>query len=186
MFQGKLLALIIAFLFSIYFGILIFGFFYETSTNFIVYKKETFSNWNNLFTICFAILGIYFLLQSKNTSKKRILNQSKSIILTSLGLILVFPLMTKVFFEESLMRFLHEFSSTKEVSKTVTVGKKTVYKFCWKGVHIKDTSFTSRARICGLSEDILTKLKEGDKVILIGLDSPFGFELKSLQTSKAN
>lgn len=186
MFQGKLLALVMAFLFSIFFGILIFGFFYEVSANFIVYKKEAFSNWNNLFTISFAILGVYFLLQSKNTLKKIMSNQSKSLVLTSLGLLLVFPLTTKVFFEESLMRFLHQFSSTKEVSKTVTIGKKTDYKFCWKGVHIKDTIFTSRARVCGLSEDTLTKLNEGDKVILIGLESPFEFEIKSILTSKVN
>jgi hypothetical protein len=90
------------------------------------------------------------------------LNQNKDIVLTRLGLLLIFPLITKV------------------ISKTVTIGKKTTYKFCWKGVHIKKTNFTSRARFCGLSDDTLNQLKEEDKVILKDLGSSFGFEVKTL------
>lgn len=161
-------------LFSIYLGILIYGFFYEANVNFIIYRNTTLIYWSNIFSISFAILGVYFLFQTRRYSVK----QGKSVFLSSLGLLLVIPLMTKIFFEESLMRFLHQFSSTREISKTVTIGKKTAYKFCWKGIHLKDPNFTSRARICGLSEDTLHQLKEGDKVVLKGISSSFGFDVK--------
>jgi len=132
--------------------------------------------WTKILTI---VIVIYFVIISFNDNSwlsKSYNFQKNSKIKKFLSIAIGIPMIITIILERGVPIFLHQLIA-KPSKKTVIVNKKIegYRKSCKNGVTLVGYSDTYNGRLCGLEADMLATISKGDKIILFGENSIFGF-----------
>ncbi len=168
------LAIFFAFFFLFVFVIMVWS-----SHKPIIVNEDIFAYyWTNILAGIITIYGMFFFIKEL---KKKWNNTIESIrlFLVVISAPFIIPFFVKLFFEQSLMLFLHELTSEKSI-KVVKVKDKVSLRRCRNGIELQGYSFVN-GRICGVPKEHLSKLQEGDELTIEGESSYFGFTTESIK-----
>lgn len=148
----------------------IFTLFYD-----IIVNEEIFSNnWTWYPAIFFTLLSLYALYKPNSKMRKRVEQQGNSVFFTTISLLIMIPLLTIITLQKSIIVPLHLI--TKSPSEmTVEVEKSISIRGCRNGVKLLGYKNFMNGMVCGLRKDTLSKLRNGDILVLKGEKSVFGF-----------
>jgi hypothetical protein len=148
----------------------IFTLFYD-----IIVNEELFSNnWTWYLAIFFTLLSLYTLYKPNSKMRKQIEEQGNSVFLTTISFLIMIPLLTIITLQKSIIVPLH--IMTKSPSKmTVEIETSISTRGCRGGVKLLGYKKFMNGRVCGLRKDTLSKIRKGDRLVLKGEKSLFGF-----------
>ena len=133
-------------------------------------------HWSKILTLILTIYLLNLLFKKNSWLQKGFkLQNGNSKIKQALSIIIGVPILSIIFLERSVPTTLHYFFS-KPSEQIVTIEKKIEgrRKFCDNGAIIKNYN-SFNGKICGLDDDIINKISTGDKLVLFGNSSIFGF-----------
>ncbi len=132
--------------------------------------------WTKILTIMLVIYFITILFNNNSWLNRSYNFQNISKTKRFLSIIIGIPLIITLIFERGIPIFLHQLIA-KPSQKLVIVNRKIkgYRKSCKNGVVIVGYSDTYNGRVCGLKADLIKKISKGDKIILFGESSLFGF-----------
>lgn len=176
-------ALGILLVFSIIFWVILL--FWATFGKIIVNEKLFIYNWSNILAIAITIWMFVSMFNPDSRLRKSVEKSNKNIVVTSIAILIAMPFLVKITVEQGLPIFFHHV--TKEPSQIEgVIEEKVSFRRCRQGVQLKGYDYFSNGRVCGLSKDILDVAEYGDKLILIGEKSPFGFTYSSYRFEKVS
>ena len=142
--------------------------------------------WTKIVIIAILLYLLKTLLQEKSWLNKGFDYQNISKYKRFLSIIVGVPLLLTLLLERGIPIFLHHLFS-KPSKKIVSIEKKIDWHslYCNHGVVLKDYD-SFNGRVCGLKEDVFHKVSSGDKIILYGNSSIFGFDYDKYTMLKDN
>lgn len=143
-------------------------------SNMLVNESILIYEYSNYIALVTVLIFLISLFKPNSTLKKRLEEQKKSIVLSTIIMICFIPLITKLTCERGIPIILHTFTKKPSEMKVV-VSKQESSKHCRKGVELFGYERLGNGKVCGLGDKFLSFAKSGTKFTLIGEESIFGF-----------
>lgn len=145
-------------------------------------------NWQNILSLALCLFMLLSIIHPKGFFSKEIERKKLNPLFAGFGFVLVTFAFSNLLFEKSLPLHLHKISKKEIVTIEGTIDKVSIvsskgelfkYKCKYKTIQVKGF----KGEICGVPRHIIDNLYEGDKLILIGGKSSFGFIPFSVKSS---
>ncbi|MCP4970492.1 MAG: hypothetical protein GY932_07865 [Arcobacter sp.] len=154
----------------------------------VIVNKEIFENsWNNYLVATLAIVLIIRMEYDLRTNEnffESLKKTNTSKIKIYLIILIFIPLLGKMFTDRALMVVLHTIVDKQAISKTEyikDIREGGGYRdFCYNRIELVGYDMLiNGGYVCGVSKKAIKRLKKGQKIILYGDKSYFGFTPKS-------
>lgn len=150
-----------------------------------VLLHESYLQYYSIFIALVAIGVLVYFLRFVYVHKTRF--RGFSFILFACFCTGIFSLFIFFTFIRGLPTALHYLSAKASVQAFTVEKKYSHYEqaYCFGGIRLQEFQFYLNREICGLQKQDWQQLKKGDKLLLLGKRSPFGFTFKQYQKIKA-
>lgn len=145
--------------------------------NHIIINEDIFIyNWQYIFSILFFI---FILIKLFKTSNLKLPRKTKELAILLFGIPLIIYMFSAIVLEKTIPSLLHIMIS-KPGKLIVSIDKKThkTRRNCHNGFKLKNYNNLLNGELCYLDNKMWSTLKPGDRLILSGNKSIFGFTVK--------
>lgn len=174
--KKNIISLIIAIIFSI---VTIWA----AVKNVIINEKLFENSWNNYLALFLTITLMIFVFYKYKTDKKyveRLEERKQGKFKTFISILIAVPLFSKLYTDVVLIVILHTLSTGYSTDKIVYVEEVISQKNCRNGIRLTGYEMLGNGKVCSIPKDVLSKIEYGQKIILYGKETFFGFSPKKM------